>query len=233
MLAWEPGQQQPFAISKPDVHGERLAGNFINFLPQQDEEGGLLFEDGFVVFVKDETWRRVREALATGAPAMVPASQGKLAVEIVWVPELDPDYVDPGESHVPGGWGVFGGPISSTGPVQLKSVALLTLEDVLGRRVETGPLSDYIKAVTGAVEAHLGEPSNAPGQDLALECEVRPDGSRTFRFSVRPGEADGAIAGLREHLMELPPPEVVLGPIRFQLNIQLRGGSRANEPGTR
>lgn len=224
-LAWEPGQQQPFAISIPSVEGEHLAGNFITFLPQQEEDGGIMLEDGFAVFLRDESWQRIRAALVGGEPISLPVASGeKMGLEIIWLPELDPDFVNPLESHVPGGWAMFGGNMATSKTVFMKSISLLTIENVLERRVASKPLSAYIKAITEGVESCLKHAKAGSGQDLALECEVRPDGGRSFGFSVRPGEADDELEGLRERLMELPPPPVV-GPIRFQLNIQLRGGS--------
>jgi hypothetical protein len=224
-LAWEPGQKQPSAISKPNPTGVCIAGNFLLFLPQQEADGGTPFEDGFVMSLTDATWERVRAALTGGEPLSVPAAgDAKMGLEIVRLPALDPDYGDPVESHVTGGWGVFGGGMPSSAPVLMKSISLLTIVDVLERRVESAPLSTYIKAITAEVESGLKDATSGPGQDLALACEVRPDGGRTFDLSVRPGDADASVEGLRPRLMEIEPPPVV-APIRFQLNIQLRGGS--------
>ena len=223
-LSWEPGQENPFAISKPDVSGNCIAGSFLAFVPRQKEDGGRLFEDGFAALLTDESWQRIRAALTGGQPLFIPATGGKLGLEIVWLPELDPDYADPLESQVPGGWATFGGNQASTAPVLVKSISLLTIVGVLERRVETEALSAYIKEIDDEATSSLKDATAGPGQDLALECEVRPDGGRTFTFSVRPGKEDDALEGLRERLMALPPPPVV-GRIRFQLNIQLRGGS--------
>jgi hypothetical protein len=233
-LSWEPGQKDMFGISAPDGAGGLFAGNFILFLPEQQEDGGQVLEDGFLMHLRDSTWERIRKALATGQALSIPSAPGKSALEIIWAPELDADFVDPLESQVKGGWRVFGGggprPAGSAGAVHLKSISLLTIEGVLGRRVETTPLSDYINAIREAVESHLAEATDGPGQDLAVECEVRPEGSRTFQMLVRPEAAShDPTGGLNARIMKISPPQVV-GPIRFQLNIQLRGGSeRAKE----
>jgi hypothetical protein len=230
-LSWEPGQEGPFAISKPDVSGACIAGNFVVFLPQQGEDGGTVIEDGFAVFLRDETWQRIRAALSAGQPLSVPAAdEERLGLQIVWLPALDPDFADPLESHVDGGWGVFGGNLANSKPVYVKSISLLTIVDLMERRVDSTALSTYINEITATVESHLPDAPPGPGQDLGLECEVRADGGRTFDFWVRPGKADDALEALRGHLMELPPP-VVIGPIRFQINIQLRGGSSARGVG--
>ncbi|UQA61825.1 hypothetical protein [Polyangium aurulentum] len=224
-LAWEPGQEQPSAITAPGVMGECIAGNFIVFVPAQEEDGAMPIEDGFAVFLRDETWQRIREALNGGRPfSLAAAGEEKLGLEIVWAPELDPDFADPVESHMPGGGAAFGGHVASSEPVYMKSIALLTVTSVLERRVESMPLSEYMKAIMAAVTSHLDGAPAGPGQDLALQCEVRPDGGRAFEMAIRPGPAGGPLEGLRERLMELPPPPVVFGPIRFQLNIQLWGG---------
>jgi hypothetical protein len=224
-MAWEPGQEAPFAISKPDVTGDCIAGNFITLASRQEADGGTLFEDGFAMFLTDASWQRVRAALTEGAPLSVPAaSEEKMGLEIVWLPALDPDFGDPVESHVPGGWAVFGGNMPSIAPVLVKSIALLTVVDVLERRVESEALNTYIGAITAEVEASLNDATDGPGQDLALQCEARPDGGRTFTLSLRPETAGEAMEDLRARLMKIAPPKV-LGAIRFQLNIQLRGGS--------
>jgi hypothetical protein len=229
-MAWEPGQKHQFAISKPSSTGAYIAGNFISFVPQQEEDGGIVLEDGFAVLLRDESWQRIRAALEGGQPLSLPAeSEDRMGLEIVWLPELDPDCGDPLESHVPSGWAAFGGNLKTHEPVYMKSISLLTINDVLRRRVETEALATYINAIKATVKSHLTDATDSPGQDLALECEVRQDGGRTFGFLVRPETADDAIEGMRGHLMEIAPPKVV-APIRFQLNIQLRGGSGMRKP---
>lgn len=230
-FTWEPAQKEPFAVSDGRTSAVRIAGSFLAFVPGQDEDVGRLLEDGFAMLLRDETWLRVREALESGQPISVPVSgERDLGLDVVWVPALDPDYVDPVESQVPGGFAAFGDPaavpLGYAGAMHVKSITLLTIEDVIGRRIETAKLGDYIKALEAAALAHLTEATAGAGQDLVIECELSTGGGRTFTLAVRPDSTVDPTGGLKDRLMEVPAPEVPLGPVRFQLNCQLWGGSR-------
>jgi hypothetical protein len=82
-LVWSPGQKAPAAITAGHETGPHLAGSFVMFVPQQDEDGAQMFEDGFAVFVRDQTWKRLRQALVDGKPLSVPASGDKMSFEMV------------------------------------------------------------------------------------------------------------------------------------------------------
>jgi hypothetical protein len=227
---WLAGHKEQVAISKPGVSGTNIEGSFIAFVPHQKDDGGRPLEDGFAIFLRDESWHQLRTALGAGRPLSVPATGDKMAFEVVWVPEADPDFADGRESQLPGGWPIFDlqppRAWEPSGPVDQKSMALLTNPDVMGLRVEVTRLADYAEALLAAVKSERGARSAGPGQDLGLECEVRPDGTRSFRILFRPENTGEGKESLEARLMRIPPPPVVFGPIRFQLNLLLWGGSK-------
>ncbi|MDI3282649.1 hypothetical protein [Polyangium sp. 15x6] len=226
---WVPGQTAPSAIGKPNVSGSCVAANFLAFVPQQAEDGAATIEDGFAVLLRDETWKQMRKALAAGESFSVRATdKEKMDLSIVWAPELDPDFADPLESHMPGGWAAFGPsdePMTADGPPLVKNLAFLTVSEVMERRVESEPLATYTKALLDEVTSFFEDDETAG--DMYIQCEVRPDGTTSFRFGVRPEDAAGSLDELEKHLLRVPPPEVVLGPIRFQMNLRL---GAAEEP---
>jgi hypothetical protein len=83
-LVWEPGQTEPAAITPPDSRGERICGCFIACVPDQESNGGQLFEDGFVAFLTAIEWQSVRQALRDGQAMQVTATTGRLPLRIEW-----------------------------------------------------------------------------------------------------------------------------------------------------
>jgi len=84
LLVWRPGQQGPVAITPPGSGGSVVAGCFCGFVPGQKEDDVQLFEDGFVVMLRDRTWRRLRNALASGDDLELPSGPTGLSFTLHW-----------------------------------------------------------------------------------------------------------------------------------------------------
>lgn len=230
-LTWAPGQQGMRGIMSPDGPGSIAAGNFIMFIAGQDHDGAQVVEDGFAMFLRAPTWARIQQALASGEPISVDAtSPDRSGLEIVWLPELEPEFVDTADLHASGGWNRFvTTPIQNgdddSGPIRVELIALLTVLPVMSNRASGEDLGNYANALGVVAVPHLAAATTGIGQDLFIECEVRPGGGRTFRCGVRPLSAGDPSVGLSDRLMEVKPPPVCGGPVRIQLNLTLWGGS--------
>jgi len=228
-LVWEPGQSGPVAITPPNSDGSRLAGCFMAFVPEQAEDGGQLFEDGFVMMLTDASWMTIRQALETRRAVSVPAAKTGLSFSMEWVAEDYENPVDGLTYHSEEGWETYSpeGPRAdeSGGPVDVKQVILLTSQGDLETRVGTQPLTAYIEAIRGAVQDHFAALAQGPGQELHLQFEVQPEGAVDLKMASQPGIADEILQGLYSDLLRLRTPEVNRGPIAFQIVFAIWGGS--------
>lgn len=84
-LTWQPGQTKPEAVGLPGGDGSRIAGCWCAFVPEQAHDQAQIFEDGFVVMLRDATWATVRAALETGGPVQIPGEAGGRAFRLRWV----------------------------------------------------------------------------------------------------------------------------------------------------
>jgi hypothetical protein len=246
-LSWQPGQTTPAAISLSGASTGCVAGNFISFIPKQDADGGVLAEDGFVISLRTETWRSVRDAFTTGRFIHLPGSEGRMGLDVLWVPEADGDFADPIESHLPGGWDLFDAdragsdvvqargrfktiwqnpgvlPAEPTGRVRLKSLSMLTLESIFAGRLDPAACAGYVRALLTAMGSFAERSTSAIDHDVAPVCELGPNDARAIRILVRPEESADDYTLLLDHLRSLPPPPVAFGPVHFQVNLVLAG----------
>jgi len=86
ILVWEP-EHGTSAISQPGATGDRFAGNFLLIVNVSDNDGANLVEDGFGLFLRQETWARVRRALEEGRPLEVPGTGDLMHFALNWVEE--------------------------------------------------------------------------------------------------------------------------------------------------
>jgi hypothetical protein len=234
-LCWKPGQQGTHGIVSPYGPGTSAAGNFMMFVAGQEEDGGVVVEDGYGMFLRKATWERIQAALADGESISVEATSGtRASLDILWLPELHPEFVETAELHAPGGWDGFRTTPrrvgdADTGPVKLENVGMLTHMGVIYRRASGGDIGDYVRTLEAVAVHHLEGATAGIGQDLVIECEIAPGGRRSFHCLVRPLSAGDPSVGLPEVLGAVEPPAVCGGPIRIQLNLTLWGGS-AGDP---
>ena len=83
-LVWEPGQNGAAAITPDRSRGARLGGAFALLVRDQEQDSGLVVEDGFVMMLTSASWKRVLAALTNGEDLDVPASHDGLALAIEW-----------------------------------------------------------------------------------------------------------------------------------------------------
>ena len=228
-LAWEPGQTQPFAITAPSGGGSRVGGCFLFIAPGQPENGGNVFEDGFVMMLTDESWAAFRRALQAREALSIPASKDAHSFSLQWTEQ---DYVNPINGSVhrsEEGWQKYeptgGARARSDGPVEAKRAVLLTSEPELAARVDCEALGLYLRTVEDAAQEYFAGLSPAAGQDLLLQFELRPGDGVALEIGTRPGIAQDIIQGLHERLVAQPRPPVNHGPIQFQSIFTVWGGS--------
>ena len=80
-LAWIPEQNQTTMNMTPASRFARVAGCFMLFIPEQQETSTRIFEDGFAMLLATDVWVKLREAMFTGQPITVPASEKQFRLE--------------------------------------------------------------------------------------------------------------------------------------------------------
>jgi len=83
-LVWQPGQRGPEAISPPGSKGETVAGCFVAFIPDQDADEVRVFEDGFALMIRNDTWANIRRAIDQQTEVAFTPSTAGLKFELRW-----------------------------------------------------------------------------------------------------------------------------------------------------
>ncbi|MBN1967361.1 MAG: DUF3480 domain-containing protein [Anaerolineae bacterium] len=234
-LVWQPGQTGIQAIGAPGSAGDIMAGNFVALCGECEADQLQLVEDGFMVWLTDESCDALWTALANGQPFTCQLAQiGGPPVSFVleWEREIYHNPVDGTQAVAPGGWtraGSPGQPIPGK-RVQPAQLILLNSDDELRANLTPEDLSRYTQAVIQVVEGEFGQADEEPGQDLVLQFEIVP-GDVTIRFASKPGLGEMRLAALGARLKTIPAPPVKEGPVRFQAFFWLWGGSGEPLPG--
>ncbi|MFO0561487.1 MAG: hypothetical protein U0269_25985 [Polyangiales bacterium] len=84
LLVWRPGDRELTAIGPSDAVGAKVSGNFIALVPNQPEDGSNPLEDGFAVRMTNDSWARVRRALAAAEAIELAAGDDSLPFSLRW-----------------------------------------------------------------------------------------------------------------------------------------------------
>jgi hypothetical protein len=80
-LAWIPEQNQTTMNMTPASRLARVAGCFMLFIPEQQETSTRVFEDGLAMLLATDVWMKLREAMLSGQPITIPASEKRFRLE--------------------------------------------------------------------------------------------------------------------------------------------------------
>lgn len=229
-LVWQPGQSQPAAITPPDSDGTRLCGCFILFVPEQPNDSGRLFEDGYAVMLTSASWTAIRRAVAAGEGISIPASEPGMGFRLEWIQTSYHNPVDQRVYQTDEGWETY----VPTGTRHREDAAnavsfrvvLLSSERDVGARVGSNALAAYVRGVEDVIARHFTNPTPADGQDLIAQFELPPDGNVAVVMASRPGIDRDLLANLHASLLALPTPKISEGPIKFQVVVAIWGGSK-------
>ncbi|MBN1260365.1 MAG: hypothetical protein JXB35_06755 [Anaerolineae bacterium] len=81
-FAWDPDANTVALNAPPNSQRQRIAGCYVGFVPDQPQNAGHLFEDGFMIMLTSTTTQQVRAALREGAALTFPAPEGKLGFHL-------------------------------------------------------------------------------------------------------------------------------------------------------
>lgn len=199
-LVWEPGQQSPSAITPPGG-GARLSGFSLIFALGLDQDTSSLFEDGFSMMLRKETWHKWKKALQEQRNLVLPTSN--LQVELRFIREDYQNPVDGAVYHSPGGWETHQ-PEGAPPATNEARIVLLSSQQEISESIDIGTLSQFMKSVIALLES----PSLVWGQprEVYLQFELAPPKGASVQFASQP---KGPLPQeLLQKLESLPSPSV-------------------------
>ena len=204
MFVWVPGQADRCAIAPEGSQGQRtgLCGVLVAFPAKEDN--WVEHEDGAALWLTNETWSRLRDAIRDGAELELPMMGGK-RLTLTWQRAAYTSPIDGEEfgagadwSNYRGGAPVVGG--SSIRPETCSGnryatvrVTLLTSQSLLARRVSVANLAAYLKEVERSVNEEF---SIARSGEIHLRITLTPGAAVDIKAATPGGEG-------RERLIEI------------------------------
>jgi len=149
-LVWEPGQDEPSAISPAGSDGSRVAGAYAIVLGAQPHNGGKLFEDGFAIELTDASWAAFRRALLGGTDLVIAATAGGMDFALTWRDDIYAD-APPRSEPIPALHAADRGPPPALPKELDHEIVLLMPQDELGARVQADALAAQIQGISAEV----------------------------------------------------------------------------------
>ena len=118
------------------------------------------------------------------------------------------------------------------GPVELKTVILLTQEKTAAKRISVHSLSNYIKAIQGVVSDQFSDKPEDDAIDLMVNCELLPANKVNIEIATRPEANQNDLQRVYDNVKKLAVPLVGKGSVRFQAVFTVHGGSGEMLPST-
>lgn len=187
------GSTRIAATAMGGAGGRKVGGSFVCFCSGRAEDEGAVEEDGFAVYLTDESWKVLKECLAEGQrTVMIADTERGKNFEIVWADEPNRPFARPrrlfaGDEPAAGARPIDGG---ASQVARVKTVAFLTSEEDVANRTNVEEFSAYVSLLCGIVEKLAVEHVVARQADDDLEGEEPPHLRREEAEDEAPSAAD-------------------------------------------
>lgn len=232
VLVWQEDKKvPPLAISAPGTEGNRIAGSFICFAPDQTSDHGMIIEDGFVLSTKQETWDELRNSLVNGSPFYLAREDEGYDFKLAWHQDEDqaagPDTIEISgiDLGCRGGVSKIASEEKITVPAYATEISLLTHEAEIRRAIQADVLRRYIEHIEDIVRDHFMCMGESDGFDLSLLCTLLPERKVEFEASSNPIMEAEDETDLLDRLSIIYAPEISEGKIKFKIDLAVWGGS--------
>lgn len=223
-LVWPSGVDQPMAITLSGSDGCRKTGAFLAFAPDQDTTEIRIAEDGFLVFLKNSDWQKIREALQSEIDlSILRDSVPGASISIKWA--KGETYFSPvsGETYSAERWTHY--EPEKTAPLKglvvvssSRSVFLTSMRD-LPARITVDDLASYVNEVEKAVDSFFILLERRSSCQLTIQLELTATG-HLVGLVVVPDLNKGVAEALQKRLDSLPAPKVG-GPVKLDLILSI------------
>lgn len=88
-LVWLPGTDEPQAVGAPVDGQSRLEGGFVTFVGNQPVDKAILTEDGFGIFLCDETWEQLCSIIEGGPNTFLRFKENTAVISIIYIEFYD------------------------------------------------------------------------------------------------------------------------------------------------
>jgi hypothetical protein len=231
-LVWRPGQSQMMAITPRNGDGSRKTGAFLAFVPEQDINEVRSAEDGFLFFLTNNDWQKIREALVSGSDAFIPSGgKDRATLSIDW--QKARGYVSPvtGVTYLAEGWTTYQS--DSALPERKQRLAitsgrtvLLTIERVIAARTTAEDLADYVNTIQDTVDAFFASQMQRIKHELTIQLALKQEGHEV-RFVAVPNLSAQMNEDLQDQLEKVAEPKV-RGPVTLELILTVWGVASRN-----
>jgi hypothetical protein len=222
-LVWHSSHNQPMVITPPDSNGARKTGAFLAFVPEQDANEIRMVEDGFFLFLTNNAWQQIREALLSGTDVFVPpAGAPGASISVEWAKTA---YTSPvtGETYTGERWTTYE-PETTFPPKERvavsssRTVLLTSLQD-LEARSTAEDLAAYVNAIENAVDTFFTRLESRINLELTIRLALTAAGHEV-RFVAMPDLREHVAEDLHKQLERVPAPKVG-GPVKLDLMLSV------------
>jgi hypothetical protein len=225
-LVWPSGHDQPVAITRAGSDGSRKTGAFLAFIPEQDKNEIQTVEDGFFLYLTNNAWQKIREALLSCSDVFVPpAGVGDATITVAWAKPAA--YTSPvtGETYTAEGWTTYKPettlPPKERSAVGSSRVVLLTSEQDLQARTTADDLGGYLNVIEKTVDTFFSRAEPRTNRELTIHLELTAAGHEV-RFTAVPDLSADTVEDLQKGLEILPSPKVG-GPVKLDFILSVWG----------
>lgn len=229
LLVWSADETAgPVAIKAPQAKGERVAGAYVCFVPNQSTDRVLTKEDGFAVSLTQSNWHEVRAALAGGSNFLL-APQDGAAFSLEWYEEEAAAAADEQAVLRAQALGLAtscsGGQNSAVAAIT-RQVKLLTHEPEVQERIDADKLFAYIEHLQEVFSEHFRTVGEQEGFDLLIECTLSKGADPVFVVNSRPVIEQEDVEDLIDRLSITFAPAVSESSVSFFMEVAVWGGCR-------
>eukprot|EP01124_Arcella_intermedia_P027014 TRINITY_DN5201_c0_g1_i1.p1 TRINITY_DN5201_c0_g1~~TRINITY_DN5201_c0_g1_i1.p1 ORF type:complete len:465 (-),score=125.06 TRINITY_DN5201_c0_g1_i1:40-1434(-) len=215
-LLWKPEKiQGEVSIEQievslaPSSKKERLGGSFFGFVPEQAADETIIYEDGFLVLLTDNSWQLLRKCLCKGSNCFVQSDTPKgLNAEISFYQVTDEAT------------------LKEESQKSKQQLMILTAKEDLEKRTSTEKLTDYANSISKVILEYLPNVSSELGgiKQLILQFDLEPNQKLKLKVASMPPSPipEPIKTHIHNSIFTIPILPIKNGPVQFQIYFPLQ-----------
>lgn len=215
ILVWQADNSKgPSAITPPGSDGTKVGGCAVLFFPEQDQTNAQVIEDSFLVSLTTKDWVKLRNGLMTGKDTGV--GDPNQRTELQWYDE-DPNAIGGYARPVPG-LPIIEPPDA---PGKVLDAKLLSSESDLVKAMDPGILAQFVAAIQMMVLGYYMDRGNTVEKKITVRGELLEGRKANWQLSSEPSEDKLELKGIEIRMSDLPIPDIVEGPVKFEILFEI------------
>jgi hypothetical protein len=215
LLVWQATMENgPSAITPPGSDGSKVCGCSVLIFPEQDESNAQVVEDSFLLSLMTPDWLKMRKGLMTGEDVkVVTPAGGTIAIE----------WYEP-ETGLATGAALLEELPKAELPescARVDRAELITEQEIVAKIASPSIFRQYIEAVEYTVLGYFVDRKASKHRVITIRSEVTPGNKVAWTMSATPDEDRIELKGIELRLAELPPPNVSIDKVVFELTLDV------------